>query len=107
MAHRRVIFLLNLVDEDGKILDSIRTDEDGKYELGIYEEIQKANVIVAADNYFEVSSLVTVVLKRQSTENVNLHLHPRIELPCGRYGLPGLTLENPNKIYPSLLLRLM
>ncbi len=91
--------LLNLVDEDGKILDSIRTDEDGNYELGIYEEIQKANVVVAADNYYEESSLVTLDPKKTKYENVNFTITPRMD-----YHVEGMVYgadpENVNKIYP-------
>lgn len=91
--------LLHLVSENGEIIDSTRTDSSGNYELGIYEEIQNAGVVVVSKDYYEESKIITTVPLKIKYENYDFLVTPIINYYISGM-IYGADADNPKKIYP-------
>ena len=91
--------LIHLVNDKGEILDSVRTDENGSYKLGLYEETKKARVKVVSDNFYEEFKDITLNIKKTKYDNTDFVLTPIIN-----YHVEGMVYgadpQDTKKIYP-------
>lgn len=91
--------LIHITDEDGEILDSIRTDENGFYKLGIYQSVDKVKLKVISDDYYETEKEIDIIPTEVKYDENDFVLMPIID-----YFVEGLVYgsdpETPDEIYP-------